>query len=90
MYGNCVDDELDDYLANIEDVANGLIVDMEHMELMEPLTDAVSELEDELEKFYETRTRNAIINKMTVDDLNRLIDSIKAMTRTIKGYASKG
>lgn len=90
MYGNCVDDELDDYLANIEDVANGLIVDMEHMELMEPLTDAVSELEDELEKFYETRTHNAIINKMTVDDLNRLIDSIKAMTRTIKGYASKG
>lgn len=89
MYGNCVDDELDDYLANIEDVANGLIVDMEHMELMEPLTDAVSELEDELEKFYETRTRNAIINKMTVDDLNRLIDSIKYLTQTIKEYASR-
>lgn len=85
-----MDEELEDFLADIEDVANGLIVDMEHMELMEPLTDAVSELEDELEKFYETRTRNAIINKMTVDDLNRLIDSIKAMTRTIKGFASKG
>ena len=85
-----MDEELEDFLADIEDVANGLIVDMEHMELIEPLTDAVSELEDELEKFYETRTRNAIINKMTVDDLNRLIDSIKAMTRTIKGYASKG
>lgn len=84
-----MDDELDDYLADIEEVANGLIVDMEHMELMEPLTDAASELENELEKFYETRTRNAIINKMTVDDLNRLIDSIKYLTQTIKEYASR-
>lgn len=84
-----MDEELEDFLADIEDVANGLIVDMEHMELMEPLTDAVSELEDELEKFYETRTRNAIINKMTVDDLNRLIDSIKYLTQTIKEYASR-
>lgn len=85
-----MDDELDDYLADIEDVANGLVVDIEHMELMKPLTEAVSELEDGLERFYETSTRNAIINKMNIDDLNRLIDSIKAMTRTIKGYASKG
>lgn len=84
-----MDEELEDFLADIEDVANGLIVDMEHMELMEPLTDAVSELEDELEKLYETRTRNAIINKMTVDDLNRLIDSIKYLTQTIKEYASR-
>ena len=85
-----MDDELEDILADVEDVANGVIVDAEHMELMEPLTEVVSELEDELEQFYETETRNAIINKMTVDELNCLIDSIKALTLTIKGYASNG
>lgn len=70
-------------------MTNGLIVDMEHADLMEPLTNAVSELEDELEQFYETSTRNAIINKMTVGDLNRLIDSIKGLTQTIKDYTSR-
>ena len=40
------DDELEDILADVEDVANGVIVDAEHMELMEPLTEVVSELED--------------------------------------------
>ena len=85
-----MDDELEDILADVEDVANGVIVYAEHMELMEPLTEVVSELEDELEQFYETETRNAIINKMTVDELNCLIDSIKALTLTIKGYASNG
>ena len=84
-----MDEELEDFLADIEDVANGIILDMEHAELMEPLTEAVSELEDRLEQFYETSTRNAIINKMTVDDLNRLIDSIKYLTQTIKEYASR-
>jgi len=84
-----MDEELEDFLADIEDVANGIILDMEHAELMEPLTEAVSELEDRLEQFYETSTRNAIINKMTVDDLNSLIDSMKALTQTIKGYASR-
>ncbi len=83
------DDELEDILADVEDVANGVIVDVEHMELMVPLTEAVSELEDGLEEFYETETRNAIINKMTVDDLNSLIDSIKGLTQTINKYASR-
>lgn len=83
------DEELEDILADVEDVANGHVIDAEHMELMEPLTEAVSELEDGLEEFYETETRNAIINKMTVDDLNSLIDSIKALTQTINKYASR-
>ena len=83
------DEELEDILADVEDVANGVIVDAEHMELMVPLTEAVSELEDGLEEFYETETRNAIINKMTVDDLNSLIDSIKGLIQTIKDYTSR-
>ena len=82
-------DELENLLADIEDVASGRIIDQEHAELMEPLTEAVSELEDELQQFYETSTRNAIINKMTVDNLNSLIDSIKVLTQTIKKYASR-
>ena len=84
-----MDDELDDYLADIEDVANGLVVDIEHMELMKPLTEAVSELEDGLERFYETSTRNAIINKMNIDELNNLIGSIEVLTQTIKEYATR-
>jgi len=79
-----VDEELDDYLADIEDVSNGLIVDMEHAELMEPLTEVVSELEDELEQLYVTETRNAIINKMTVDELKNFIVSLRNMTDSIR------
>jgi len=85
-----MDDELEDYLADIEDVVNGRIVDMAHAELMEPLTEACCDLENELEQFYSTDSRNAVVNKMTLDDLNSLIDSIKALTKTIKGYASNG
>lgn len=62
---------MDDYLADIEDESNGLIVDMEHAELMEPLTEVVSELEDELQDFYMTSTRNAVINRMTVGELKK-------------------
>ena len=83
------DEELEDILADVEDVTNGHVIDAEHMELMVPLTEVVSELEDKLEQFYETETRNAIINKMTVDDLNSLIDSIKGLIQTIKDYTSR-
>lgn len=89
MYGNCVDDELDDYLANIEDVANGLIVDMEHAELMEPLTEACSDLENGLQIFYTTTNRNSIINRMSVAELKTLISSMNAMTKTIENIISR-
>ena len=78
------DDELEDILADVEDVANGVIVDVEHMELMEPLTEAISELEDELQDFYSTSTRNAVINKMTVDELKKFIATLKSMTDSIR------
>lgn len=75
---------MDDYLADIEDVSNGLIVDMEHAELMSPLTEVVSEIEDELQDFYTTSTRNAVINKMTVDELKKFIATLKSMTDSIR------
>lgn len=78
------DDELEDILADVEDVANGVIVDTEHMELMEPLTEVVSEVEDELQDFYTTSTRNAVINKMTVDELKKFIATLKSMTDSIR------
>lgn len=62
----------------------GHIVDMEHAELMTPLTDACADLETKLETFYETTARNAIINRMTVDELNKLIASMKSMTDSIR------
>lgn len=84
------DDELEDYLSYIEDVSAGRIVDMAHAELMMPLTDACSELENELESFYNTTERNSIINNMTVDELRQFISSLNSMTknvRDIKGSA---
>lgn len=75
---------MDDYLADIEDVSNGLIVDMEHAELMEPLTEVVSELEDELQDFYTTSTRNAVVNNMSVDELKKFIVSLRNMMDSIR------
>ena len=82
------DDELENFLADVEDVANGHVVDAEHMELMEPLTEVVSELEDELQTFYQTTTRNAIINKMSVTELEDLIRSLKSTTDSIRKLKS--
>lgn len=78
------EDEIENVLADVEDVVAGHIVDMEHAELMTPLTDACADLETELETFYETTARNAIINRMTVDELNKLIASMKSMTDSIR------
>lgn len=79
-----MDNDLDGFLADVEDIANGVIVDAEHMELMEPLTEAVSELEDELQDFYTTSTRNAVINNMTVDELKKFIVTLKTVTDSIE------
>lgn len=78
------DEELENCLADIENVVNGHIIDMAHAELMTPLTDACADLETELETFYQTTARNAVINKMTVDELNGLIASMKSMTDSIR------
>ena len=77
-------DEIENVLADVEDVVAGRIIDMEHAELMTPLTDACADLETELETFYETSARNAVINRMTVDELNKLIASMKSMTDSIR------
>jgi len=78
------EDEIENVLADFEDVVAGRIVDMDHAELMTPLTDACADLETELETFYVTTTRNAVINRMTVDELNKLIASMKSMTDSIR------
>ena len=83
------DKELDNYLADIEGVVNGHIIDMAHAELMEPLTDSCADLEGELQMFYMTEKRNAIINKMSVDELKSLIDAMKTLTHTIRAYSVK-
>lgn len=43
------DQELENFLADIEDVAAGRIIDMAHADLMMPLTEACTDLESELE-----------------------------------------
>jgi hypothetical protein len=83
------DKEMDNCLADIEDVVNGYIIDMAHAELMEPLTDSCSDLENELQMFYMTEKRNAIINKMSVDELKSLIDAMNTLTQTIRAYSVK-
>ena len=84
-----MDDDIENCLADIEDVVNGHIIDMAHAELMEPLTDSCADLEGELQMFYMTEKRNAIINKMSVDELKSLIDAMKTLTHTIRAYSVK-
>lgn len=67
-----------------EDVESGAIIDMEHALLMEPLTKACVFLENELDVFYTTSARNAIINKMSADELRQFITSLKSMTKNIR------
>lgn len=81
-------DEIENVLADIEDVSAGRIVDMEHAELMAPLTDSCTDLENELETFYRTSARNAVINKMTVDELNELIALLRSTTDSIRKLKS--
>ena len=84
-----MDEELENYLADIEDVVNGHIIDMAHAELMESLTDSCSDLENELQMFYMTEKRNAVINKMSVDELKNLIGEMNTLTQTIRAYSAK-
>lgn len=84
-----MDDELDNFLGDIEDVVNGHIIDMEHAELMESLTEACSDLENGLQIFYTTTNRNSIINRMSVAELKTLISSMNAMTKTIENFISR-
>lgn len=79
--------ELDD-LADAEDVAAGRIVDIEHARLMEPLTEACVDLENELDEFYTTSVRDAVINKMSVEELQALIESLKSTTESIRRLKS--
>ena len=81
-------DEIENVLADIEDVAAGRIISMEHAELMAPLTEACTDLENELETFYRTSARNAVINKMTVDELNELIALLRSTTDSIRKLKS--
>lgn len=84
------DDELENILADIEDVTAGRIIDMAHAELITPLTDACAELKNELDAFYTTTECNAIVNKMTVDEIREFIASLNSMIkiiRDIKGSA---
>ena len=78
------DEELENVLADIEDVAAGRIIDMAHADLMMPLTEACIDLESELETFYRTSARNAVVNKMTVDELNELIELLRSTTDFIR------
>ncbi len=77
-----------DDLADVEDVAAGRIVDIEHARLMKPLTEACADLENELDEFYTTSVRDAVINKMSVEELQTLIESLKSTTEFIRRLKS--
>lgn len=82
------EDEIENVLADVEDVVAVRIADMDYAELMTPLTDACADLETELETFYETTARNAVINRMSVDELQALIESLKSTTDFIRKLES--
>ena len=81
------DDELEDYLADIEDVVNGRIVDMDHAQYMYKVVDAVCELENSLEWIHshDEALRKAI-NTRSVDELDKMIGQINQMRLQIDSY----
>ena len=81
------DEELESYLADIEDVVNGRMVDMNHAEYMYKVIDAVCELEESLEWIHrnDVELRKAI-NGRSIKELDEMICSIKRMKSKIDSY----
>lgn len=78
------DDELEDYLADIEDVINGRIVDMDHAQYMYKVVDAVCELENSLEWIHHhDKSLRKAINTRTIDELDKMIEQINQMRTQI-------
>ena len=81
------DSELENYLADVEDVVSGRTVDMEHAKMMYSIVDALGELANSIDwvEDNDQAFRNAV-NSRTIDELNQLIDEINQMRERIDAY----
>lgn len=81
------DDDLEDYLADIEDVVNGRVASMEHAKVMYDMVDAIGDLSDSLDWIvcHDTELR-AAVNKRSVEELARMVETIRRMQAQIDKY----
>jgi hypothetical protein len=81
------DTDLENILADIEDVVNDRIVDMDHAKYVYKLIDAVCDLEDTLEWIHHNeRELHQAINKRSIKELDEMIGAIKQMNSKIESY----
>lgn len=84
------DDELEDYLADIEDVINGRTASMEHAKMIYDIVDAVGDLSESLDWVvcHDTALR-AAINKRSIDELTKMVETIRQMQAQIDNFFNK-
>ncbi len=84
---NLEDSELENYLADIEDVVSGRTVDMDHAKVMYTIVDALGELANSIDwvENNDQAFRDAV-NSRSIDELNQMIDEINRMREQIDSY----
>ena len=84
---NLEDSELENYLADIEDVVSGRTVDMDHAKVMYTIVDALGELANSIDwvENNDQAFREAV-NSRSIDELNQMIDEINRMREQIDSY----
>ena len=84
------DDDLECYLADIEDVVNGRTASMEHAQVMNDIVDAIGDLSESLDWVvcHDTSLR-AAINKRSIDELTRMVETIRQMQAQIDKFFNK-
>jgi len=81
------DSELENFLVDLEDVVNGRIVDMPHAQKMYDVMDALSDLENSLQRIeHREDALYAAINARTLDELDHMIAEINRMRKQIDKY----
>lgn len=84
------DDELEDYLADIEDVINGRTASMEHAKMIYDIVDAIGDLSESLDWVvcHDTKLRSAV-NKRSIEELARMVETIRQMQAQIDNYFNR-
>lgn len=81
------DPEIENYLADIEDVMSGKTVDMPHAQMMYKVMDALDDLSNSIEQIErDEKAYYAAINARTIEELNHMIEKINLMREQIDSY----
>ena len=72
--------DLDDLLSDIQDVVNGRIIDMEHASMIYKIVEAVSVLEQSIDRVVENEDElYGFINALSIEQLQKMLENIHTM-----------